>query len=434
VTAVVLASDGDIMDKNSELPGFHKLSPEERLDIVRGFAGLEEEDLKALKDTGRLDLDTACMMIENVIGTMEIPLGVATNFRINGKDVLIPMAIEEPSVVAAASNAAKLARPGGGFEASTDEPVMIGQIQLVGVTDTEGAIKAVMSKKQEIIELCNKQDSTLVRFGGGARDVEVRGIETEQGRMLVVHVMVDVRDAMGANAINTMAEKITPLLEELSGGRAKLRIISNLATRRLARARAVWKRDAIGEDTVQGILEAYAFACADQYRCATHNKGIMNGIDAVTVATGNDFRAVEAGAHSFAAFERSYTSLTRYERDGEGNLVGTIELPIAVGTVGGATRTNPVARTALRILGIESARGLAQVMAAVGLAQNFAALRALATEGIQHGHMKLHAKNIAVLAGATFKDIDRVAARMIEENDISAARAEQILGDISGQP
>jgi len=420
------------MDKSSELPGFHKLSPGERLDIVRDFADLGEEDLQALKKTGRLDLDTAGRMIENVIGTMEIPLGVATNFRINGRDVLIPMAIEEPSVVAAASNAAKLARPGGGFEASTDEPVMIGQIQLVGVPDTGGASKAILDRKDEIIELCNKQDATLVRFGGGARDVEVRGIETEQGRMLVVHIMVDVRDAMGANAINTMAEKITPLIEELSGGRAKLRIISNLATRRLARARAVWKRDVIGEDTVQGIMEAYAFACADQYRCATHNKGIMNGIDAVTIATGNDFRAVEAGAHSFAAFERPYTSLTRYERDGEGNLVGSIELPIAVGTVGGATRTNPVARVALKILGIKSAQGLAQAMASVGLAQNLAALRALATEGIQIGHMKLHARNIAVTAGATGEAIDRVAARMVEERDISVARAEQILKELSG--
>ncbi len=418
------------MDRTSELPGFHKLSPGERLDIVRGFAGLEEEDLQILKKTGRLDLDTAGRMIENVIGTMEIPFGVATNFRINRRDVLIPMAIEEPSVVAAASNAARLARPGGGFKASTDEPVMIGQIQIVGVPDIERARQAILDKKQEIIELCNKQDSTLVKFGGGARDVEVRDIETKQGRMLIVHIMVDVRDAMGANAINTMAEGITPLLEEASGGSTRLRIISNLATRRLARARAVWKKEVIGEDTVQGILEAYAFACADQYRCTTHNKGIMNGIDAVAIATGNDFRAVEAGAHSFASFERPYTSLTKYEKDGEGNLVGSIELPIAIGTVGGATRTNPVARVALKILGIKTAQEVAQVVAAVGLAQNFAALRALATEGIQVGHMKLHAKNIAVMAGAKSDLIDRVAARMVEERDISVARAEQILKEL----
>jgi hydroxymethylglutaryl-CoA reductase len=415
------------MERSSELSGFHRLSPEERLGIVRGFAGLEEEDVKALTGTGRLDLGTACRMIENVIGTMEIPLGVATNFRINRRDFLIPMAIEEPSVVAAASNAAKLARPGGGFEAGTDEPVMIGQIQLVDVPDIGKARKAILERKGEIIGFCNRQDPTLVKFGGGARDFEVRDIETKQGRMIIVHIMVDVRDAMGANAINTMAERATPMLEEASGGRARLRIISNLATRRLARARAVWKRDVIGDETVQRILEAYAFACADPYRCATHNKGIMNGVDAVTIATGNDFRAVEAGAHSYAAFEGGYAPLTIYERDGEGNLVGTIELPVAVGTVGGATRTNPVARAALKILGIKSAQELAQVMAAVGLAQNFAALKALATTGIQAGHMKLHAKNIAVMAGATGEAIDRVAARMIDEGSISVARAEEIL-------
>jgi hydroxymethylglutaryl-CoA reductase len=420
------------MEKSSRLPGFYKLSPEERLERVREIAGLGEDDLEVLRKTGSLDIGTASRMIENVIGTMEFPLGVAANFRINGRDVLIPMAIEEPSVVAAASNAAKLARPGGGFEAGTDEPVMIGQIQVMEVPDFERARKAILGKKKEIIELCNKQDSMLVKFGGGARDLEVRKLETKQGGMLVVHLMVDVRDAMGANAINTMAERIMPLIEELSGGRARLRIITNLAIRRLARARAVWKKDVVGEDVVQGILEAYAFACADQYRCTTHNKGIMNGVDAVTIATGNDFRAVEAGAHSFASFERPYTSLTSYEKDREGNLVGSIELPVAVGTVGGATKTNPVAGVALKILGTKSAQELAQVMACVGLAQNFAALRVLATEGISRGHMKLHAKNIAINTGARGELIDRVAARLVEEKDISMGRAEQILKELSG--
>jgi hydroxymethylglutaryl-CoA reductase len=414
------------MEKTSELSGFHKLTPGERLEKIREMSELNEEDVEILMKTGRLDLETACRMIENVIGTMEIPFGVATNFRINGKDVLVPMAIEEPSVVAAASNAAKLARPGGGFEASTDDPVMIGQIQLVGVPDHEKARQAIQEKKQEIIEFCNKQDLTLVKFGGGARDIEVRDIETRQGRMLILHLMVDVRDAMGANAINTMAEKATPMLEELSGGRARLRIISNLATRRLARSSAVWKKEVLGEEVIQGILEAYAFACSDQFRCTTHNKGIMNGIDAVILATGNDFRAVEAGAHSYAGFKKGYTSLTKYENDGEGNLVGSIELPIAVGTVGGATRTNPVARVALKILGTSKAQELAQIMASVGLAQNFAALRALASEGIQKGHMKLHARNVAVNAGAKGSQIDRIAEKMIEERDISAVRAEQI--------
>jgi hydroxymethylglutaryl-CoA reductase len=421
------------MDKGSDISGFHKLTPEERLKRVKEISGLEEEDLNILRKTGRLDIETASKMIENVIGTMEIPFGVATNFRINGRDYLIPMVIEEPSVVAAASYSAKLARPGGGFEATTDEPVMIGQVQLVGVPDLEKARQAILERKGEIMDFCNKQDSVLLKFGGGARDVEVREIDTKEGKMLVVHIMVDVRDAMGANAINTMAERTTPLLEELSGGKARLRIISNLATKRLARARAVWKKDVIGEEVVQGILEAYAFACADQYRCTTHNKGIMNGIDAVTIATGNDFRAVESGAHSYASFERPYTSLTKYERDGDGNLVGSIELPIAVGSVGGATRTNPVARVAMKILGVKTAQELAQVMSSVGLAQNFAALRALASEGIQLGHMRLHAKNIAVTAGASGEIIYKVSERMIEEGDVSVANAEKILKEISKQ-
>ena len=422
---------GDDMERNSRISGFHKLSPEERIEKVREFASLSDGDTDALKNTGSLDLDTAGRMIENVIGTMEFPFGVATNFRINEKDYLVPMVIEEPSVVAAASNAAKMARPGGGFQAETDEPVMIGQIQLVGVPDIDAARKEILGRKKEIIELCDHQDSTLVRFGGGCRDVEVREIESKNGSMLVVHIMVDVRDAMGANAINTMAEKITPLLEKVSGGSARLRIISNLATTRLARSRTVWKKDVLGEDTIKRILDAYTFACADQYRCTTHNKGIMNGVDAVTIATGNDFRAVEAGAHSFAAFGKPYTSLTKYEIDVDGNLVGSIELPIAVGTVGGATKTNPVAGVGLRILGAKNAQELAQVLASVGLAQNFAALRALATEGISRGHMRLHARNIAINAGAKGELADRVAARLIEEGDVSVGNAEKILKGLS---
>lgn len=418
------------MDKTSSISGFHKLTPEERLEKVREFSGLGDEDTRLLTRTGSLDMDTASRMIENVIGTLEFPFGVATNFTINGKDYLIPMVIEEPSVVAAASNAAKMARPGGGFQADTDEPVMIGQIQLTRVPDPKAAIKAILGKREEIIEFCNKQDSTLVKFGGGARDVQAREVESPSGAMVIVHIMVDVRDAMGANAINTMAERLTPLLEETSGGKACLRIITNLATSRLARSRAVWKKDVLGEDTIRGILDAYELACADQYRCTTHNKGIMNGIDAVTLATGNDFRAVEAGAHSFACFRRPYTSLTKYELDGSGNLVGSIELPIAVGTVGGATRTNPVAGVGLRILGTKSAQELAQVLASVGLAQNFAALRALAIEGIQAGHMKLHARNIAINAGASGELADKVAARLIEEKDISVAKAEAIIKEL----
>jgi hydroxymethylglutaryl-CoA reductase len=420
--------------KTSELSGFHKLSPEERLEKVKELSGLAEDEAEALRKTGRLGLEEASRMIENVIGTMELPFGVATNFMINGRDVLVPMVLEEPSVVAAASYSAKLARQGGGFTASTDEPVMIGQIQLVDVPDHEKARQSIMNVKADLLELCNKADSVLVKFGGGARDLEVRDIETGHGSMLVVHIYVDVRDAMGANAINTMAEKLKPMLEELTKGRVRLRIISNLATSRLARARAVWKKDAIGEEAVQGVLEAYALACSDQYRCTTHNKGIMNGIDAVTIATGNDFRAVEAGAHSFAAFGKPYRPLTHYEKNDDGDLVGSIELPLSVGTVGGSTRTNPVARAAMKILGVKSAQELAQVLASVGLAQNFAALRALATEGIQKGHLRLHAKNFAIMAGAKGEQIDLVTRRMVEENDISFNRAETILKELDGKP
>ncbi len=421
------------MGKGSDISGFHKLSPAGRLERVADFSGLTEQDMKALTDTGRLDLDTAGRMAENVIGTFELPFGVATNFLVNGRDYLIPMVIEEPSVVAAASHAAKLARPGGGFSAQTDDPVMIGQIQLVHVPDPDSAVPKILERREEIIELCNKQDSTLVRFGGGARDVAARAVGSKSGRMVIVHIMVDVRDAMGANAINTMAERLTPLLEEATGGKARLRIISNLATARLARAKALWRKEVLGEEAIDRILDAYAFACADQHRCTTHNKGIMNGIDAVTIATGNDFRAVEAGAHSFAAFERGYSPLTHYEKDHEGNLVGSIELPITVGTVGGATRTNPVAGVGLRILGVKGAQELAQVIATVGLAQNFAALKALATEGIQKGHMRLHARNIAINAGAEGDLVDRVAEMMSEQGEVSVAIAESILRELSGK-
>ncbi len=418
----------DITEKSSEISGFHKLSVDEKLSAIKDFAGLDEEDLETLKKTGRLGLDVATRMIENVVGTFEFPFGVATNFKINGKDYLIPMVIEEPSVVAAASYAAKLARPNG-FEAETDEPVMIGQAQIVDIPDMEKAKRGIDERKEALIELARKQDSMLERFGGGPRGIEVREIETDAGRMLIIHLLVDVRDAMGANAVNTMVEKISPLLEEITGGKVRLRIISNLATKRLARAKAVWKKDVLGEDVIEGIIQAYNFAVKDPYRCTTHNKGVMNGIDAVTIATGNDFRAVEAGMHSYAAID-GYKPITRYEKDGEGNLVGSIELPIAVGTVGGCTRTNPVAKVSLKMLGVKTAQELAGVMASVGLAQNFAALRALATEGIQRGHLKLHATNLAIVGGASGEMAERVAQRMIEEGNISASRAEQLVKEM----
>ena len=416
----------------SKLSGFHALSLDEKLKAVKEFSDLTDEEVGLLRKTGSLDIKSAEMMIENVIGTTEFPIGVATNFLINGRDYLIPMVLEEPSVVAAASNAAKLARSSGGFTAGSDDPLMIGQIQLVKVPDIAEAKKSVMRNKEKIFEMANKCDSVLVKFGGGVRDIEARELITKRGKMLIVHLIVDVRDAMGANAVNTMSERVAPFLEEITGGQVRLRIISNLADRRLARARAVWDKEEIGAETVERILDAYEFAASDQYRCTTHNKGVMNGIDAVVMATANDFRAIEAGAHSYAARRGRYEPLTRYEKDSEGNLVGTIELPLALGLIGGATKTHPIARIAVKILGVKSAKELAEVVASVGLAQNFAALRALATEGIQRGHMRLHARNIAVTAGASGGMVEKIAARMAEEKSISVGRAKEMLDEMGG--
>jgi len=368
---------------------------------------------------------------------MPIPLGVAVNFRINGRDYLVPMAIEEPSVVAAASNAAKMARAKGGFSASTSGPVMIGQIQLVRVPDPHSARLAVLHARDEIMRRANEKDPILVKLNAGAKDVECRVVPTAKGPMVIVHLIVDTRDAMGANAVNTMAEAVSPYLEEITGGHAYLRIISNLAVKRLARARAVFPKDLIktdtipGEEVVEGVLEAFAFADADPFRCATHNKGIMNGIDAVVIATGNDFRAIEAGAHAYAAWKSNgYRSLTTWERNAEGDLVGTIELPLAVGLVGGATAVHPTAKACVKLLGVKTAQELAEVIASVGLAQNFAALRALATEGIQRGHMGLHARNIAATIGATGDEIDRVAEALVKEGKVRMDRAKEILDEL----
>jgi len=415
--------------KSSRIPGFYKLSIEERLKKVAEFAGLSEEE-KQLILKNALTLDIADRMIENVIGTFELPLGIATNFLIDGKDYLIPMVIEEPSVVAAASNAAKMARAKGGFVTQATPPIMIGQIQVVRLPDPFAAKIEVLRHKDEIIEKANEQDAILVKLGGGCRDVEARVIDTAVGPMLIVHLLVDVKDAMGANAVNTMAEAVAPIIERVTGGRVRLRIISNLATYRLARAKAVFDKEVIGgEDVVDGILEAYAFAKADPYRCATHNKGIMNGISAVVIATGNDFRAVEAGAHSYAALG-GYKPLTTYEKNKDGDLVGTIELPMAVGVVGGATSVNPMARICLKILGVKTAEELSRIIAAVGLAQNFAALRALATEGIQRGHMELHARNIAISVGAVGEEIDKVVEVLVRDRRVKMDYAKEVLEKI----
>jgi len=423
--------EGIILTKTSRISGFYKLSPKERLEHVKAFAGLTDDEAKIVFSTGGLSMDQVNRMIENVVGVMPVPLGIAVNFLINGKDYLIPMAIEEPSVLAAASYAAKLARARGGFTASTTEPVMIGQIQVVGVEDPHHARITVLHAKDEILKHANEQDPILVSVGGGAKDLQVKVIDTVQGPMVIVEILVDCRDAMGANAVNTMSEAVAPLIERITGGRVYLRIISNLATKRLARAKVVIAKEAVGgEAVVDGIIQAYAFAASDPYRCATHNKGVMNGVSAVVLATGNDTRAMEAGAHAYASISGRYKPLTVWEKTREGDLVGTIELPVAVGLVGGATKAHPVARVNVKILGVKTATELGEVLACIGLAQNLAALRALADEGIQRGHMALHARNIAVEAGATGDLVDTVVQRMVEEKMIRLDRAQQLLHEL----
>ncbi|MBP8862855.1 MAG: hydroxymethylglutaryl-CoA reductase, degradative [Anaerolineae bacterium] len=418
------------VEHSSRIAGFYNLSGAERLRLVADWAALNAEEQAVLSGILGLDVEHGAAMIENVIGIYGLPLGIATNFTVNGRDVLVPMVIEEPSVVAGASLAARLARAGGGFSASADEPVMIGQLQVMGLDDLETAQTRLLAEKAALLALAHAVDPVLAQLGGGARDLEVRLLpETPAGPMLIVHLLYDVRDAMGANAINTACERLAPEIARLTGGKVFLRILSNLADRRLARAGVVIPENALafgsfsGETVALGIEQAWAFAAADPYRAATHNKGIMNGIDAVVLATGNDWRAVEAGAHAYAAREGRYTSLSTWQRDGKGNLVGSLELPLALGIVGGATRVHPTARVALKILGAQTARELAEIVASVGLAQNLAALRALATEGIQKGHMGLHARQVAMAAGATGEAIERVAEAMIAEGVIRVDRA-----------
>jgi hydroxymethylglutaryl-CoA reductase len=410
------------------ISGFHKLSPKQRLAVVKEFADLTDEETALLQNTGSLPMDLADRMIENVIGAFPVPLGIGTNFLINKRDYLIPMALEEPSVVAAASYAAKMVRDGGGFHTSSTPPIMIGQIQVVNVKDPHAAKMRVIQSKEKILEKANEQDPVLVSAGGGAKDLDAKIISTTQGLMLIVEMQVDCRDAMGANAVNTMAEAVAPMIERVASGHVCLRIISNLATRRLVRASCLVPKASIGgEEVVDGIVNACAFAAADPYRAATHNKGILNGIIAVILATCNDHRAIEAGAHAYAAKTGHYTSLSTWERNENGDLVGSIELPMAVGLIGGAVKTHPIAKIAVKILGVKTANEFGEVLAAVGLAQNLGALRALAHEGIQRGHMALHARNIAVMAGATGDVIDKVAAKMVEERKIRVDRAKELV-------
>ena len=419
-------------DKSSRLPGLYKLSLDERLDRVSGFVSLTPEEIYQLKREA-LPLGTADQMIENVIGVFGLPLGIAANFRINGRDYLIPMAVEESSVVAAASHLAKAVREHGELTAESDDPVMIGQIQVCGAPDPEEARRKILEAKAHILELANEQDPVLREVGGGARDVEARVLETPRGTMVIVHLLVDVRDAMGANAVNTMAENLAPFVEGLTGGKVRLRILSNLADRRLVRVRlrvapqAFDEHNYRGQDVVEGILNAYALAAADPYRAATHNKGVMNGIDPVIIATGNDWRAIEAGAHAYAARDGQYKPLTTWDRDEKGDLIGRLELPMAVGLIGGATKVHPMAKLSLKILGVKTASELAEVAATVGLVQNLAAMRSLVTEGIQKGHMVLHARNVAASAGAVGETIGHVANQMIREGRIRFDRAKQIL-------
>ena len=426
-------------EKSSRLPGFYQLSLEQRLEMVADWAGLTAEECQHLSHIG-LPASQADKMIENTLGTFELPLGIAVNFLVNGRDYLIPMAVEEPSVLAAVSHAAKLIREGGGFHTSSTDPVMIGQIQVLDMPDMEAAMVALAANKQRLMDEANACSQSIVKRGGGARDIEIRPFpETAVGSMLVVHLLYDTRDAMGANAINTAVEAIAPLVADLTDGRTNLRILSNLTDRRLATARctipaaALAKHGISGHEAAQFIAEANEFAVVDPYRAATHNKGIMNGIDAVCLATGNDWRAIEAGTHAYAARNGRYSALTDWHVDANGDLYGEITLPMAVGIVGGATKVHPAAKVALKILGVDSAAELGEVMACVGLAQNLAAIKALATVGIQKGHMRMHARQVALAAGAVDGQVQRIADLLVQEQNIRVDRAKELLSVISNR-
>ncbi|MCR1899837.1 hydroxymethylglutaryl-CoA reductase, degradative [Irregularibacter muris] len=417
--------------KTSSYSGFYKLSTEKRLDEVGEFSNLTDEEKNLLRDPASVNEEIADHMVENVIGRFTLPLGVGINFVINGKDYVVPMVTEEPSVIAATSNAAKMARENNGFFASYTGSIMISQIQITNLTNPSYAAIVIQEHRDEIIRRCNEQDPVLVKFGGGVEDVETRIIDTLAGKMLIVHLKVNTLDAMGANAVNTMAEYIAPYLEEITEGTVYLRILSNLAMHRLARSRVIIKKDILGEKAVDSILQAYAFAEADPFRAATHNKGIMNGIVPVVLATGNDTRAIESGAHAYASITGRYLPLTTWEKNANGDLVGTIEIPMAVGLVGGATKVHPQAKVAVKMLGVEKASDLAMIIASVGLAQNLAALKALATEGIQRGHMSLHARNLATTVGAKGELLDKIVSKMIKEKKVRMEYAQELFNQYS---
>ena len=415
----------------SRLSGFYKLDQQQRLKVLQTFANLEESTLNHLANTGNTHFELVDRLVENAVGVMNVPLGIATNLRVDGRDVLVPMATEESSVIAAVGNAARQCRDSGGIFTSFSGSLMIAQVQLVNVSDPWAARARLLEQREQIAAICNATDPLLVKLGGGFRELEIRLLDSRSGPLLIVHLIIDTRDAMGANAVNSMAEKAAPALARIAGGQHHLQILSNLADRRLARARAVWHKDAIGgADVAAGILLAAHFAEADPYRAATHNKGIMNGISAVTLATGNDTRAIEAGAHAYAARNGQYQPLSRFELTADGDISGSLEVPLALGLVGGATKAHPTAQACLAILGVSSAEELARIVAAVGLAQNFSALKALATTGIQQGHMALHAQNIALAAGAVGDEIEQLARAMVEQKTIRQDFAEQLLAEL----
>jgi len=415
---------------NSSIPNFYKKTRKERINAVASFCGLSRQEIKILESQGDISFDEADKMVENAIGIVSFPLGIATSFRINGKDYLVPMVIEEPSVIAAASKAAKIAKKHGGFTMKADESYSIGQIQVVDV-NVKSAISKIKKSSKQILKLANSKSHTLSKMGKGAKQISCKTIKTDSGPMLIVELLIDVGDAMGANVTNTMCEGVAPLIEKLTGGRVILRILSNYSTKRLVRGTAVFDKEEVGgQKVVDNIILAYQFAANDPYRAVTHNKGIMNGIIAVANATGQDTRAIDAGAHAYASKTGRYSSLTEWKKDKKGNLVGKIELPMAVGIVGGIVNVHPMIKVCTKILGIKSAKELACVIAAVGLAQNFSAIRALASEGIQKGHMKLHARNIAASAGIKSDKIDEVTRRMIKEGNISVHRAKEILKEL----
>ncbi|MFC5584848.1 hydroxymethylglutaryl-CoA reductase, degradative [Nitratireductor kimnyeongensis] len=420
--------------QSSRIEGLHKMTPAERLQAVARQAQLGNEAMASLAAAAEGQIELADRLVENAITTMAIPVGIATNMIVDGREVLVPMATEESSVVAAVCNAAKRCRPTGGFFTSATGPVMAAQIQLLGASDPENVRLKVYERFEEIRAICDETDPLLVKFGGGFRDIDVRVIDSDEGPMTIVHIIVDTRDAMGANAVNSMAEALAPRLAEWTGARTLLRILTNLADRRVVRARAVWTLDEIGGAQVRDdMLSAYRFADADPYRAATHNKGIMNGVSAVVLATGNDTRAIEAGAHAYAARSGRYRSMSRWERDQDGNLVGILEMPMAVGLIGGATKVHPTAQAHLKLLGVETADALARIIVSIGLAQNFAAMRALATTGIQKGHMALHAQNVALMVGAVGDEIDLVTSELKALGKVRQDLAEEILNRIRGE-